>query len=144
MALQTHDINELYSNANGTIQFIELNVGNFNTVHPWQGWSIIATQGETEHSYTFPRDLPNTQSPTNVLIATQVCRSRGCHARLHCSFRVPLHRRRNRKLSRERARHLHGITDRRHDVLECRRFYRCQLTHELRWQHRDGSGNVFR
>lgn len=71
MAILTNDINELYSNASGTIQFIELNVGNFNTMHPWEGWSIIVTQGATEHLFTFSSDLPDTHGPTNVLIATQ-------------------------------------------------------------------------
>jgi len=66
-----HDINELYSNANGTIQFIELNVGYFNAQHPWQGWSITVTQDDTAHSFTFPSNLSDTQGPTHVLIATQ-------------------------------------------------------------------------
>ena len=72
MAFHLYDINELYSNANGTIQFIELVVGTFNGEHRWMGHSITVTQGASEHSFTFPSDLPSSQTAnTSVLIATQ-------------------------------------------------------------------------
>jgi serralysin len=72
MAFHLYDINELYSNADGTIQFIELTVGNFNGEDRWQGKSIIVTQGDSAHSFTFPSNLAGTQTAnTKVLIATQ-------------------------------------------------------------------------
>ncbi len=72
MAFHLYGINELYSNADGTIQFIELTVGNANGESFWQGQSITVTQGATAHLYTFPTNLPSTQTAnTKVLIATQ-------------------------------------------------------------------------
>lgn len=67
-----YQISELYSNANGTIQFIELTGCGCDGEDRWQGESITVTQGATEHSFTFPSNLPSTQTAnTAVLIATQ-------------------------------------------------------------------------
>jgi len=72
MSFHRYDINELYSNANGTIQFIELSGCGCNGEDHWQGNSITVTQGATEHSFTFPSNLPSTlTADTSVLIATQ-------------------------------------------------------------------------
>lgn len=65
-------INELYSNADGSIQFIELTVGNFSGESFWAGQRISASQGGASHSFTFPDNLPSTATAnTSVLIATQ-------------------------------------------------------------------------
>ena len=72
MSFHEYRINELYSNADGTVQFIELAVGNFNGEGFWAGHSINVSQGASVHSFTFPANLPNqTTANTKVLIATQ-------------------------------------------------------------------------
>ncbi len=72
MAFHLYGINELFSNADGSVQFIELTVGSVNGESFWQGQSISVTQGGTSHSFTFPSNLPNTATAnTKVLIATQ-------------------------------------------------------------------------
>jgi len=72
MSFHLYTINELYSNADGTIQFIELKVGNANGESLWQGQTIKVVQGLTVHSFTFPTNLPSPATAnTSVLIATQ-------------------------------------------------------------------------
>lgn len=72
MSFHLYRINELYSNAEGAIQFIEMSVGNFNGESFWINQSISVTQGGTTHTFTFPTSLPNTfTANTTVLIATQ-------------------------------------------------------------------------
>jgi len=72
MSFHRYTINELYSNADGSIQFIEMSVGNFNGEGFWHGNSISDTQNGVTHSFTFPSDLPSEQTAnTKVLIATQ-------------------------------------------------------------------------
>lgn len=61
---------ELYSNADGSVQFIM-----FSTDMPGQqflsGQSIAASNGVTSHSYTFPHDLPGDSANRRFLVATQ-------------------------------------------------------------------------
>jgi len=65
-------INELYSNADGSVQFIELTVGNTSGEGFWAGQTIGVSQGSLTHSFTFPGNLPSTATAnTSVLIATQ-------------------------------------------------------------------------
>jgi serralysin len=72
MSFHLYTINELYSNADGSVQFIEMAVGPFDGQSFWQGQTISVTQGSTSHSYTFPSDLPSDATAnTTVLIATQ-------------------------------------------------------------------------
>ncbi|MDZ4254019.1 MAG: putative Ig domain-containing protein [Sulfuritalea sp.] len=72
MAFHQYRLNELYSNADGSIQFIELTVGSFNSESFWSGQSLTASQGGTTHSYTFPSNLPSTATANrSVLVATQ-------------------------------------------------------------------------
>lgn len=67
-----YDINELYSNADGSVQFIELINGNVNGEMFSQGQALSVTQGGVSHSFTFPSDLPSfATANTTVLIATQ-------------------------------------------------------------------------
>ncbi|MBI5910227.1 MAG: hypothetical protein HY848_09780 [Betaproteobacteria bacterium] len=72
MSFHIYRLNELYSNADGSIQFIELVVGNVNGESFWQGQTISATQGSTTHTYTFPNDLGSAATANrSVLVATQ-------------------------------------------------------------------------
>jgi serralysin len=65
-------INELYTDASGTIQFIELIVGNFNNENLFSGHTITVTQGPTSHTLVFGSDLPSSLTANkSVLIATQ-------------------------------------------------------------------------
>lgn len=72
MAFHLYRINELYSNANGTIQFIEMSVGNFNGELFWINQSLSVTQDSNTNTFRFPVNLPSTfTANTTVLIATQ-------------------------------------------------------------------------
>lgn len=72
MAFHLYRINELYSDANGTIQFIEMSVGGFNGESFWINQTISVTQGGITHAFRFPANLPSTfTANTTVLIATQ-------------------------------------------------------------------------
>ena len=72
MSFHLYDINEIFTNADGSIQFIELRVGGSNFESFWQGKTLTATQGGQTHTFTFPTDLPSTQTAnTSVLVATQ-------------------------------------------------------------------------
>src|SRR6185503_11469149 len=65
-------INELYTDASGTIQYIELVVGNFNNENLFSGQTITVTQGPTSHTLVFGSDLPSSLTANkSVLIATQ-------------------------------------------------------------------------
>ncbi len=74
MAFHSYDINELYSNADGTIQFIELVVSNNQGESFFNGIkiSVIQSGTGTTNTYTFPSNLPsNASGAKSVLIATQ-------------------------------------------------------------------------
>lgn len=65
-------INELYSNASGTVQFVELKEAfGANGENFLSGHTLTFTQGGTTHTFTFPNDLPSTNTANaNVLIGT--------------------------------------------------------------------------
>ncbi len=83
----TFRIEQLYSNADGTVQFIVMHEGsNANGENLWAGHAIASTRAGVTRTYPFPNDLPggsmddygygyvNMPSPTanrRVLIATQ-------------------------------------------------------------------------
>jgi Ca2+-binding RTX toxin-like protein len=72
MAFHLYDISEIYSNADGSVQYIEMAVGNFSGESFWQGHTITVTQGGTTHAFTFPSNLASTATNnTSVLIASQ-------------------------------------------------------------------------
>jgi serralysin len=72
MSFHLYDITEIFSNADGSVQFIELRVGASNGESFWNGKTITVTQGSNTHTFTFPSDLPSTQTAnTSVLLATQ-------------------------------------------------------------------------
>jgi hypothetical protein len=69
-----YKINELFSNTDGSIQFIELAEGpDLDGQNLLSGISISVSQiGATTHSFMFPKDLPSAATAnTSVLIATQ-------------------------------------------------------------------------
>src|SRR6185436_16693898 len=71
MSFHLYHINELFTNADGTVQFIEL-VGEANGQNFLGGHTLKVTQGPTQHSYTFTSDLPaGSTLGAHVLIATQ-------------------------------------------------------------------------
>lgn len=71
MAFHIFHINEAYSNADGSIQFVEF-VGDADNQDVWAGHSIISSNGVTTNTYTITTNLPN-QATTgkSVLVATQ-------------------------------------------------------------------------
>ena len=72
MSFHLYEIEELYSSADGTIQYVELHVGPFDGESFWRGVSLTATAGAQSHVYTFPSNLPSTATAnTSVLVATQ-------------------------------------------------------------------------
>jgi Ca2+-binding RTX toxin-like protein len=72
MSFHLYDINEIYSNADGTVQFIELVVGNSPGQNLFSGHTLEVTSGNVTHTFTFPSNLPSSATNnTSVLIATQ-------------------------------------------------------------------------
>ncbi|MBG9386873.1 calcium-binding protein [Caenimonas aquaedulcis] len=72
MSFHLYQIDEIFSSADGTVQFIELAVGNFNGEHLLAGHPISVTSNGVKHTFTFPADLPSAATAnTHVLIATQ-------------------------------------------------------------------------
>ncbi len=73
MSFHLYKINELFSNADGTVQFIEMRVGNaFDDESFWSGRQLVASAGGVNHTFTFLSNLPSRPaSNTTVLIATQ-------------------------------------------------------------------------
>ncbi len=71
-SFHTFQVDELYTNADGTVQFIELHEAfNADNEQFLSGHIITVKQGPTTHSFTFPNDLPNGNTAgAHVLIAT--------------------------------------------------------------------------
>ena len=71
MTFHLYSISEIFSNADGTVQFIELHTHS-NFENQWGGKTLTASQGGVTHSFNFPADLPSESTAnTSVLIATQ-------------------------------------------------------------------------
>jgi hypothetical protein len=82
-SFHTYQIHQIFSNADGTIQFVVLHeVAGENNEHFLAGHTLTSTQGGTTQTYTFNKDLPGAsmggygETPistafTYVLIATQ-------------------------------------------------------------------------
>jgi Ca2+-binding RTX toxin-like protein len=71
VAFHLFHITEVYSNADGTVQFVEF-LGEANSQHLWKDEVLNATQGGITNSFTFPTNLPETStSGRSVLVATQ-------------------------------------------------------------------------
>jgi hypothetical protein len=72
-SFHTYRINEIYSNADGSVQFIELreSAGAFGQ-NFFAGQSISTSGGGSQHAFAFTSNLPSSSTAgTNVLIATQ-------------------------------------------------------------------------
>lgn len=72
-SLHTYQINEIYSNADGNIQFVELREvqGSFGQ-NFLAGALLTASSGATQKTFTFPNNLPSSATAgTFVLIGTQ-------------------------------------------------------------------------
>ena len=71
-SFHTFQLNELYSNASGSVQFIELVEGfGANGQQFLAGHTLSVAQGTTTRTYTFPNDLPSGNTAgMHVLIAT--------------------------------------------------------------------------
>ena len=72
-SFHTFVIDEIYSNADGTIQFIVMReASGMNGQDEWAGQSLKATQAGRTKTFVFPYDLPSTSTAGRyVLIATQ-------------------------------------------------------------------------
>lgn len=71
MAFHIFHINEIYSNADGSIQFIEF-VGDADGQHLWAGHSITSTNGTNTNTYPISTNLPSAATNgKSVLVATQ-------------------------------------------------------------------------
>jgi len=71
MSFHLFHIAELFSNADGSVQFIEF-VGDANDERFWAGHSLISTNGAVTHSFEFPANLPSSSTAgRSVLEATQ-------------------------------------------------------------------------
>ena len=71
-SFHTFQLNELYSNASGTVQFIELKEAFGADGQQFLGGHVLSvSHGTTTHSFTFPNDLPTGNTAGHyVLIAT--------------------------------------------------------------------------
>src|SRR4030081_2377960 len=71
-SFHTFQVDELYTNADGTVQFIELHEAfNADNEQFLSGHIITVKQGPTTHSFTLPNDLPSANTAgKHVLIAT--------------------------------------------------------------------------
>jgi len=71
VSFHLYNIDEIYSNASGTVQFIELFTGS-GSQNFFDGHQITVT-GSSTHTFTFDHNLDTMQSTANthVLIATQ-------------------------------------------------------------------------
>lgn len=71
MTFHIFHINEVYSNADGSVQFIEF-VGDADAQHVWAGHSITSTNDATTNTYNISTNLPNAATNgKSVLVATQ-------------------------------------------------------------------------
>ena len=73
MAYHLWDINEIFSNADGTIQFIELREA-FGAVGEnfWAGNTLVTSNGSSQQTFRFPSNLPSALTANkSVLVATQ-------------------------------------------------------------------------
>lgn len=72
MSFHLYRINEVYSSADGALQFVEMSIGGSNNEGFWAGKTLTFTSGNVVNSFTFPSNLPSqTTANTKVLIATQ-------------------------------------------------------------------------
>ena len=100
----TYRIEQIYSNADGTVQFIVMHESQSSDgENLWGGHVLTAQGGGVVNSFTFPNDLPSSAtSGTRVLIATEGFAALGVITSIPCSSR-PSRRQRSRFGSHRRA-----------------------------------------
>jgi hypothetical protein len=78
----TFTINEVFSSADGRVQFVELvestpsdpyyGTGNGNGQHMWAGKTLVSSSGSAQNAFVFPSNLPSAlTSERSVLVGTQ-------------------------------------------------------------------------
>src|SRR6478736_6548296 len=68
-SFHTFAIQQLYSNADGSIQFIVLKeAAGENGQQFLTGHAITSTQGGTQHKFTFPNDLPGNNTANHSFL----------------------------------------------------------------------------
>jgi hypothetical protein len=91
----TFIISEVYSNADGSVQFIELRENlNFNGQHFLVGHALTASNaaGTDEHVFTFPTNLPSSATASRRVLARPL--RPGCDGRVLHGYGLPgFHRR---------------------------------------------------
>ena len=71
MTYHVFHLNEVYSNADGSIQFIEF-MGDADAQHLWAGRTITSTDGSVTKTYNITTNLPSAATLNKtVLVATQ-------------------------------------------------------------------------
>ena len=71
MTFHVFHINEVYSNADGTVQFIEF-AGDADDQDEWAGRTITSSDGVTTNTFDIPTNLPDVATNgKSVLVATQ-------------------------------------------------------------------------
>lgn len=68
-AFHLYDVKEVFSNADGTVQFVEL-FTSFNNQHFLSGHTIVASQDASTNTFTFAANGPSPTASTHLLIAT--------------------------------------------------------------------------
>jgi len=68
-AFHTWNVNEIYSNADGSVQFIEMREGDgFDGQHFLPGHSISCTSAEGTRTFTFPSNLPSAATANKFFV----------------------------------------------------------------------------
>ena len=68
-AFHNWKVNEIYSNASGTVQFIEFSTAS-GTEQFVSGHFVASSSGATNNSFTFPNDLQGSTANKKFLVAT--------------------------------------------------------------------------
>jgi len=68
MSFHEYRINELYSSADGKIQFIEMSVGGYDGESFWRGVSLISSSNGVTNTYHFPSNLPSVATAVATLM----------------------------------------------------------------------------
>jgi hypothetical protein len=63
-------INEVYSSADGTVQFVELKEATGSDFESfWMGNALTSTQGATVRTFVFPTNLPSTSTASKSVLS---------------------------------------------------------------------------
>lgn len=67
----TWALQEIYSNADGSVQFLVMTSAAGGDATSLTGTMLVASNGATEHAYTFPGDVRNRQNGHFILVGSQ-------------------------------------------------------------------------